>query len=89
MDKNLDYNGFNTTMGNNFNTTQMNGTRANDSYYPPYMEDYDVLNPMVQYEQAYMYYRYLTQQLDYKIKCKQYEEMCKNDPENRNRQKCG
>ena len=32
-----------------------------------------MMNPMFQYEQAYMYYRYLTQQMDYKIKCKEYE----------------
>lgn len=37
------------------------------------------LNPMIQYEQAYMYYRYLTQTIEYKIKCKEYEKMCKND----------
>ncbi len=34
-----------------------------------------VLNPMLQYEQGYMYYRYLTQQLDYKIKFKEYEKL--------------
>lgn len=38
-----------------------------------------MMNPMFQYEQAYMYYRYLTQQMDYKIKCKEYEKMCKNE----------
>ncbi len=44
-----------------------------------------MMNPMFQYEQAYMYYRYLTQQMDYKIKCKEYEKMCKNEgrPERR------
>ena len=42
----------------------------------------DFFNPMVQYEQAYMYYRYLTQQLDYKIKCKEFENLCKNSDEN-------
>ena len=34
-----------------------------------------ILNPMLQYEQGYMYYRYLTQQLDYKIKLKEYEKL--------------
>ena len=38
-----------------------------------------MMNPIFQYEQAYMYYRYLTQQMDYKIKCKEYEKMCKNE----------
>ena len=32
--------------------------------------DNPMFNPVVQYEQAYMYYRYLTQQMEYKIKCK-------------------
>ncbi len=34
-----------------------------------------MFNPMMQYEQAYMYYRYLTMQMEYKIKCKEYERM--------------
>lgn len=58
------------------------------SYNPPYM-DYGmppnfqgdpndpILNPMMQYEQACQYYRYLCLQLDYKMKCKEYERMCK------------
>lgn len=33
-------------------------------------------NPMMQYEQGYMYYRYLAQQMEYKIKCKEYEKIC-------------
>lgn len=45
----------------------------NDMYKDP------LLNPMLQYEQAYMYYRYLTQQVEYKIKCKEYEKLNKND----------
>ena len=52
----------------------------NDLYRDP------MFNPIMQYEQAYMYYRYLTQQLEYKIKCKEYEKMCKNENKNeRNR----
>lgn len=39
-----------------------------------------MFNPMMQYEQAYMYYRYLSMQLEYKIKCKEYEKLC-NKPE--------
>jgi len=45
-----------------------------DPIFPPY--DPNLFNPISQYEQAYMYYRYLTQQLEYKIKCKEYEKMC-------------
>jgi len=40
-------------------------------------------NPILQYEQGYMYYRYLTQQLEYKIKCKEYEKMNGNRAERR------
>jgi len=35
-----------------------------------------VFNPIMQYEQAYSYYKYLCMQMDYKIKCKEYEKMC-------------
>ena len=33
-------------------------------------------NPILQYEQAYTYYRFLCMQMDYKIKCKEYEKLC-------------
>lgn len=46
---------------------------------PPNSPQDDMFNPMVQYEQAYCYYRYLCMQMDYKIKCKEYERMCGND----------
>ena len=71
MEKNSDYNGF------NFNSGFSGGFYG----YSPY-ENFDPLaqdatfNPMAQYEQAYMYYRYLTQMLEYKIKCKEYEKLC-------------
>lgn len=39
----------------------------------------NLFNPAIQYEQAYMYYRYLSQQMDYKIKCKEYENLYKNE----------
>jgi len=62
MDKNNDFGGFSPyDMPNDFNS---------DMYKDP------MFNPMLQYEQAYMYYRYLTMQMDYKIKCKEYEKMC-------------
>ena len=35
-----------------------------------------MFNPVAQYEQAYTYYKYLCMQMDYKIKCKEYEKMC-------------
>lgn len=42
----------------------------------PLLGENPMFNPIMQYEQAYMYYRYLSQQMDYKIKCKEYEKMC-------------
>ena len=48
-----------------------NSQEMNDIYKDPF------LNPMMQYEQACSYYRYLCMQMDYKIKCKEYEKMCK------------
>lgn len=66
MEKNTDYNNFNSFYG--------------FPPYPPY-ENFDIsmgdsaFNPIAQYEQGYMYYRYLTQALEYKIKCKEYEKI--------------
>lgn len=58
----------------NMNPNNMNfGYDMNDIYKDP------MFNPMAQYEQAYIYYRYLCMQMDYKIKCKEYERMS-NDP---------
>ena len=36
-----------------------------------------IFNPIMQYEQAFSYYRYLCMQMDYKIKCKEYEKFCR------------
>ena len=73
MDKNIDYNGFNSFYG-----------------CPPY-DNFDAsisdinFNPIIQYEQSYMYYRYLTQAVEYKIKCKEYEKLTSKEgrPERR------
>ena len=57
---------------------QMNGFTSpsnpdmNEIYRDP------MFNPMAQYEQAFLYYRYLCMQMDYKIKCKEYEKMSSN-----------
>lgn len=40
----------------------------------PGMED-PFFNPLAQYEQAYVYYRYLCMQMEYKIKCKEFENL--------------
>jgi len=62
MDKNMDFNGFSPYD----NLGDLGGP---DMYKDP------MFNPMMQYEQAYMYYRYLAMQMEYKIKCKEYERM--------------
>ncbi len=68
------------------------------SSYPPYNQ-FDstendlykdsMFNPVAQYEQAYSYYKYLSMQMEYKIKCKEYEKMCvptsSSSPNNRER----
>ena len=53
--------------------------------FPSYMDfmaqqgiEDPMFNPVAQYEQAYVYYKYLCMQMDYKIKCKEYEKMCSN-----------
>lgn len=74
MDKNTDFNNFYGFCG----------------YPPPYSpyENFDptiaadAFNPIMQYEQGYMYYRYLTQQLEYKMKCKEYEKLSSKDSRN-------
>ena len=60
----MDYNGFVPPYMNN---------DTNFDYHPC---DNDMFNPINQYEQAYMYYRYMAQMMDYKIKCKEYEKLC-------------
>lgn len=76
MDKNIDYNNF-------------YGFGGYPPQYTPQYEGFDnmgpeaaIPNPIMQYEQGYMYYRYLTQQLEYKIKCKEYDKIS-NGKENR------
>ena len=75
MDKNMEYNNF--------------------YGYSPYSGSPDVFdnqyadfNPMAQYEQGFMYYRFLTQQLEYKIKCKEFEKMCNENKEKNERRVC-
>lgn len=41
-----------------------------------------MFNPVAQYEQAYAYYRYLSMQMEYKIKCKEYEKICNSSSSN-------
>ena len=67
MDKTMDFqNGFSPY-------DNLGDFNMNDMYKDP------MFNPAYQYEQAYMYYRYLNMQMEYKIKCKEYEKMTSKD----------
>lgn len=63
MDKNYDFSPFNSF---GFTPDSMD-----DMYSNP------MLNPILQYEQGYMYYRFMCQQLEYKMKLKEYEKQNK------------
>lgn len=60
----------------NFNTQQVNSNIPQQNI-DPVMDT--MANPMMYYEQQYMYYRYLTQVLEYKIKLKEYEKLANNN----------
>lgn len=70
MERSSEFNGFSPyeNMNMNFNPNIVNENMYQDPMF----------NPMIQYEQAYMYYRYLSQQMDYKIKCKEYDRLLGN-----------
>ncbi len=79
MDKNNDFNFYGVPQFNgnsmydmNFEQPQ-NPNNINSNYNN--FECNPMLNPFAQYEQAYMYYRYLAMQMEYKIKCKEYENL--------------
>ena len=55
---------------NDFQNSYQGGFDVNDIYKDP------MFNPIAQYEQAFSYYKYLCMQMDYKIKCKEYEKLC-------------
>ena len=38
-----------------------------------------MFNPIMQYEQGYMYYRFMCQQLEYKMKLKEFEKLNRQD----------
>ena len=70
MDRNMDFNNF-----SGFPPPYMNAELNND--FPPI--DTGIFNPINQYEQAYMYYKYMCKQLEYKMKLKEYEKLSKQD----------
>ena len=65
MEKNSDFNGF---------SGGFYGYSPYENFDP--MSQDTAFSPMAQYEQAFMYYKYLTQAVEYKIKCKEYEKLC-------------
>ena len=69
MDKNTDYNFYGMPPFNNPNMGMYEDYGTN-------MDTNAMFNPLMQYEQAYMYYRYLSMQMEYKIKCKEYDKLC-------------
>ena len=69
MNRNMEYNNYSTS--NNYSSF--------DSNFDSINYDTPMINPINQYEQAYMYYKYLTQQIEYKIKCKEYEKLTKTN----------
>ncbi len=70
-----DFNDLQNNFG--FQNGFQNGFDANDIYKDP------MFNPMAQYEQAYTYYKYLCMQMEYKIKCKEYEKLCSGNTANK------
>lgn len=75
MDKNqgffdpYNFNLQNSSMQNQAATTPPNQNMMGMDVVP------QVVNPNMYYEQQYMYYKYLTQMLEYKIKLKEWENM--------------
>ena len=76
MDRNMDFNNFNNF--NNF-TNSSNFNNPYDNNFDSSMYETPMINPIMQYEQAYIYYKYLTQQMDYRIKCKEFEKLSKTN----------
>lgn len=67
MDRNIDYTNF----------SNMSNFNPYDNNFDSQLYETPMINPVMQYEQAYMYYKYLTQQMDYRIKCKEFEKLNK------------
>ena len=70
----MDKNNFNFSNFSPYDNMNLDPNMMNEDMY-----NNPAFNPMLQYEQAYMYYRYLCMQMEYKIKCKEYEKLCNNN----------
>lgn len=73
MDRNTDYNNY-----NNYNNSQ--NFSPYEAQFDSSMYETPMINPVAQYEQAYMYYKYLSQQMEYRIKCKEFEKINSKTP---------
>ncbi|MEG1705175.1 MAG: hypothetical protein RR290_01190 [Clostridia bacterium] len=65
----------------NFNMQNIpNNMQAMPGMTPGSMPEMDMMtsNPAMYYEQQYMYYKYLTQMLEYKMKMKEWEKLNKD-----------
>lgn len=82
MDKSVDYNYYGMPPFGNNGMYEMNGDFGTTSNMGA-MDSNAMFNPLMQYEQAYMYYRYLSMQMEYKIRCKEYEKMCSKSENSR------
>ncbi len=74
MEKNNQfYDPYNFSNAQTFSNS-MSGYEMQDMVIPP-----PTSSPVSQYEQQYMYYRYLSQMMDYKIKSKEFERLSKEE----------
>lgn len=75
MDKNQGFfDPYNFNLQNSGNLgTPPTGIQPNSNIVPNIDMMPQAMNPNMYYEQQYMYYRYLTQMLEYKIKLKEWE----------------
>lgn len=65
-----------------------------DNFFPPYMDYSQIpqknnfeyndpfMDPIMHYEQRYTYYKFLCMQLEYKMKCKEYDKLYRNNSSN-------
>lgn len=75
MDKNIDYNYYSMPPFGANNMCDMGMDFGNSQNNMNSMDPNAMFNPLMQYEQAYMYYRYLSMQMEYKIKCREYDKL--------------
>lgn len=79
MDKNQPYfDPYNFNMQNNMQFMP-GGIPQQIEMQPPLDAIQGAISPTMYYEQQYVYYRYLSQMLDYKMKLREYDNVTRND----------